>query len=106
MPGFDGLEEAAATLRRIRDEQIAAERKLEREERWKRGGATLNEMEEFYQEQRGKFSEAYFSGSPFYVGDSFKDWYLSSGRARPDMGGAMVYGAFLLALMGQKERKK
>lgn len=108
--GFDGLNEAATLLRRLKKEQeerkrdeLEKVREKEREERWKAGGATLDEMEEFYQEQRGKFSEAYFSGSPFYVGSSFKDWYLSSGRARSDVREALVWGAMLTAVGVMRE---
>lgn len=86
MPGFDGLA-------KLREESA----------RKKRGdGATLDEMEEYYQEQRGKFSKAYFSGSSIYVGDSFKEWYLGSKKGKRDFGNALVFGAILCALVGKK----
>ena len=105
MSGFNGLEEAKVTLRRLQDKNMSRireekerKRSEKRDKRWIAGGATIDEMEEFYQEQRGKFSEAYFSGSPFYVGTSFKDWYLSSGQARPDLSEALVLGAMLTTM--------
>jgi len=109
MPGFDGLEEAAKTLRKMRDDRLKEEERQAEEmaqqateKRWINGGATLDEMEEFYQDCRGKFSEAYFSGMPFYVGPSFKDWYMASGSGRPDMSNAIVFGAVLSAVVGRK----
>ena len=98
MPGFDGLDEAAKILKTLRKESV----QKKRDARWKRGGATLGEMEEVYQEQRGKFSKAYFSGSPIYVGDSFKNWYLGSERGRRDFGNAIVFGAIMGALADKK----
>jgi len=35
------------------------------------------EKELYYQQYRNQFSKAYFSGSEWYVGDSYTSWFLS-----------------------------
>ncbi len=96
--GFEGLENAAKILAKLKAER----EQREQEDRWLKGDIKFEEIEEVYQEYRGKFSEAYFSGSALYAGTSFKDSYMNGTNMRNGAYNALVGGLFLDKVISEK----
>ena len=55
---------------------------------------TLDELEEDYQNEIKKFSEAYLIGCQWYVGPSFKEYYLTRKFDRRFFGPAAGYALY------------
>lgn len=107
MPGFDGLEDAQKVLKKVLKERERVREKekkkyeLEMTKRVVVGRATEEDLayiEEWYQGIRRGVSPAYFSGSMFYVGDSWTEWYKSLNVGGVGLGEALVYGAVMKAV--------
>lgn len=82
MSGFDGWKDAQKKLKQMIEMQHEQEMRDEKECRIMRGEITLDDLEEYYQDIKSRVSPAYFSGSEFNVGDSFKTWYYNSKHAQ------------------------
>lgn len=99
MPGFDGLENAKQILNKMmaekKERDKAEELQKQKEARIMRGEITLDDLEEYYQDIKSRVSPAYFSGSAFNVGDSFKTWYLNTKHAKDNLASGFLLSAVL-----------
>ena len=67
------------------------------------------EQEYMYQKYRTQFSKAYFSGSDWYVGDSYTDWFLNQPYSDDDKANftlCLILSSFINSINNKNNNNK